>query len=62
MSTSIELFVDDADGVESVGLVLRAASVVEYEGELVPGCKLTAQQTRRLIYGLEACVAEMECG
>lgn len=50
--SSIEVFVDEYGGVESVGLVLRNASIVEYENELTPGCKLTPQQAMQLAAAL----------
>ena len=61
-STSIEIFVDEADGVEGVGLILKAASVIEHEGELVPCCKMTSHQARYLAQGLNACAERIETG
>ena len=51
MEASVELFVDD-DGTKGVGVVLRQSSIVEYEGELVPGCKLTPWHARCLAHAL----------
>ena len=60
MATSIEVFPDDADGIEGVALILREASIVEYEGELVPGCKLTAAHAMHLAAALARCAKEIE--
>ena len=46
--SSIEVFIDEYGGTESVGLVLRNPSIVEYEDELTPGCKLASSQAMRL--------------
>jgi hypothetical protein len=44
--SQIEIFVDEQSGVESVGLALIDASIVEHEDELVPGCTVTPFQAR----------------
>jgi hypothetical protein len=62
MSASLEVFVDDANGVESVGLVLRDASIVEYEDELAPACLMTAGQARALAGALGRCADRIEGG
>ncbi|HZT29708.1 MAG TPA: hypothetical protein VFA33_07495 [Bryobacteraceae bacterium] len=55
-AASIEVFVDEGEGVESVGLVLRGASIVDYDGEeLTPACRLEARQAR----GLAAALLEL---
>ena len=59
VESSIEVFVDEHGGVESVGLVLRNASIVEYEDELTPGCKLTSQQAMRLAAALARCAKQI---
>ena len=57
---SIEVFVDESDGVESIALVLRAASIVEYEGELVPACRMSIEVTRHLINALWECIERIQ--
>ena len=58
--TNIEVFVDEYGGVDGVGIVLRGASIVEYEDELTPGCKLTARQAMMLAAALARCVQQIE--
>jgi len=61
--TSIEVFHDEADGIESIGLILRHASIVEDEDDLVAGCKLTVQQACSLSQALQNLVLELgDCG
>ncbi len=50
---AIEVFHDEQDGIESVGLILRNISIVEVEeDELVPGCTLTPWHARCLAHTL----------
>lgn len=52
-TSSIEVFHDEENGVESVGLILRNVSIVELtEDELVPGCTITPWQARCLANAL----------
>jgi len=54
--TDIELFLDDADGMEGIGLLLRNPSIIEHPentDELVSGCKLSADDTEILIFQLQ---------
>ena len=52
---SIELWVDEADGVETVAVVMRGASVIEYEGELVPAVRMTPEHARSMASALIQC-------
>ena len=56
----LEVFVDDADGTESVAVVLRDASIVEFEDELVPGCTMNAFQARCMAHALNECADRLE--
>lgn len=58
--TTIETFVDDDGGVEGVALMMREASIIESDGELVPGCKLSVDQARKLMYSLQVHIAAIE--
>ena len=50
---SIEVFLDENAGVESIGIVMRGVSIVEYKGdELTPGCNLTPWHARCLAQAL----------
>jgi hypothetical protein len=63
MTTAVEIFVnnDDESGYrQSVGLMLRDPSIVECDGELIPGCSLTPAQARRLAAELMLCAEEVE--
>jgi hypothetical protein len=56
MDTAFEVF---ADG-DGIALLLHGASIVEGEnGELAPGCKLTAEQALDLAEALVACSREI---
>jgi hypothetical protein len=55
----VVVFTDDS--AESVGLVLRNASVIEYkEGELTPFCKLTPHNAMRLAAALARHAKEIQ--
>ena len=55
---SVDVFPDDYGGVEGVALVLKNLSIVEYEGELVAGCKLSPEHALRLADALIACATD----
>jgi len=58
--SSLEVFIDDAEGLVGIGLIVNGPSIVEDEnGDLVVGCKLSADGARRLIRGLEDCLAAL---
>lgn len=48
----IEIFVDEEGGVDKVGIVMAGASIVEFEGELTPGCTITPWHARCLAQAL----------
>jgi hypothetical protein len=58
----IQVFVNEKPdtGEESIAILIRAASVVDYEDELVPGCLLTPSQAMYLAGALAACAQEIE--
>jgi hypothetical protein len=58
--STVEIFVDDGEGVEGIGIVMRDASIVEYEEELTPGCKLTPWQARCLAHALSELADRIE--
>lgn len=55
MTATIEVFVNDGEEGQTVGIVLRSPSIVEHEGELVPGCTLTPWQARCFAHALTEC-------
>lgn len=57
----VEIFVNIADDEsESVALLIRDASVVEYEDQLVPGCLLSPELARHLAGALIACAEDCD--
>jgi len=46
--TSVEIFVNEYGGVDSIAMVMINPSILEYEGELSPACMLTPGQARSL--------------
>ena len=59
--SEIQVFIDEsATGVESVGILICGASIVEIEGELVPGCTMTPQLARELADALVRKAEEIE--
>jgi hypothetical protein len=57
---AIETFLDDADAIEGIALVMRQASIVDYQGELVPACKFSAAQARALARALLVLARELD--
>jgi hypothetical protein len=52
-ASTVEVFVNEAGGVDSIALVLVNPSIVEYEDrELSPACALTPWQARCLAHAL----------
>lgn len=47
-TTSIELFINEDNEGESVALVLRDPSILDYEGDLTPGYTMSPDQARAL--------------
>ncbi len=61
MDCAIEIFPDEQDGIEGVGMILHQASIVESgEGELAAGCKLSMDGALKLAHGLMACLERLQ--
>lgn len=58
---TVEVFVDAGEEEEpSVGVILRDSSIVEWEGELVPCCRMTAQIARVMAKVLNQCADKID--
>jgi len=54
-TSTIEVFLNEEEELEgepSIGLVLCSPSIVEFDGDLTPGCSMTASQARSLAAAL----------
>lgn len=62
MATQVEVYVNESetDGVETVAVLIHDASIIEYNGELVPAFTMSAGQARNMARALVECASRIE--